>query len=95
MDYLIKDIVGRGDLADSHAFVRDRTRSIRQDFTLQNSRGVEAVKAHEIIARYHIMCIHQLCENKNFSPAQEVEQLWNGTCLWLLPPFSHDLLKPT
>lgn len=85
LDYLVKDIVGQGDLADSHAFVRDRTRSIRQDFTLQNSRGIEAVKAHEIIARYHILCMHQLCENKNFSQQQELEQLRNGMEPLFLP----------
>ncbi|KAF9428395.1 hypothetical protein BGZ94_002535 [Podila epigama] len=75
LDYLIKDIVAQGDLADSHGFVRDRTRSIRQDFTLQNSRGLEAIEAHEVIARYHILCIHQLCEVKTFSNQQEMEQL--------------------
>ncbi|KAG0262132.1 hypothetical protein BGZ95_004081 [Linnemannia exigua] len=75
LDYLINHIVGEGDLAESHAFVRDRTRSIRQDFTLQNSRGMEAIKAHETIARYHILCMHQLCENKSFSDQQEMEQL--------------------
>ncbi|KAG0099270.1 hypothetical protein BGZ93_008403 [Podila epicladia] len=75
LEYLIKEIVAKGELADSHAFVRDRTRSIRQDFTLQNSRGLEAIEAHEIIARYHILCIHQLCEVKSFSQQQEMEQL--------------------
>ncbi|KAF9389446.1 hypothetical protein CPB97_011362 [Podila verticillata] len=75
LEYLIKEIVTKGELSDSHGFVRDRTRSIRQDFTLQNSRGMEAIEAHEIIARYHILCIHQLCEVKNFSNQQEMEQL--------------------
>ncbi|KAG9322711.1 hypothetical protein KVV02_000789, partial [Mortierella alpina] len=75
LDYLITDIVAHGDLSDSHPFVRDRTRSIRQDFTLQNNRGIEAVQAHEIIARYHILCMHQLCENDKFSAQQEMEQL--------------------
>ncbi|KAF9189649.1 hypothetical protein BGZ51_009378 [Haplosporangium sp. Z 767] len=75
LDYLITEIVSQGDLEDSHGFVRDRTRSIRQDFTLQNSRGVEAVQAHEIIARYHILCLHEMCENKGFSEQQEMEQL--------------------
>ncbi|KAG9322757.1 hypothetical protein KVV02_007017, partial [Mortierella alpina] len=46
LNYLITDIVAYGDLSDSHPFVRDRTRSIRQDFTLQNNRGIEAVQAH-------------------------------------------------
>ncbi|ORX92049.1 hypothetical protein K493DRAFT_303634 [Basidiobolus meristosporus CBS 931.73] len=69
-------IVGRGQgLEDSHAFVRDRTRSIRQDFTFQNCRDLVAVSAHERIARYHILCLHQLCQSPNFSEQQEVEQL--------------------
>lgn len=71
--------MAKGELSDSHGFVRDRTRSIRQDFTLQNSRGMEAIEAHEIIARYHILCIHQLCEVKNFSNQQEMEQLRKGS----------------
>ncbi|GJJ72462.1 nuclear mRNA export protein SAC3 [Entomortierella parvispora] len=75
LDYLIREIVAEDGLSESHAFVRDRTRSIRQDFTLQNSRGIEAVQAHEIIARFHILCVHQLCESKNFSAQQEMEQL--------------------
>ncbi|KAF9346424.1 hypothetical protein BGX26_002077, partial [Mortierella sp. AD094] len=75
LDYLIMEIVNDDDLSDSHAFVRDRTRSIRQDFTLQNNRGIEAVQAHEIIARYHILCSHQLCETEHFSEQQEMEQL--------------------
>lgn len=70
--------MNQGDLEDSHGFVRDRTRSIRQDFTLQNSRGIEAVQAHEIIARYHILCLHEMCENKGFSEQQEMEQLRKG-----------------
>ncbi|KAF9168146.1 hypothetical protein DFQ26_001039 [Actinomortierella ambigua] len=75
--YLVQNVIDERDLMDSHSFIRDRTRSIRQDFTLQNNRGVEAVKAHEIIARYHILCLHQLCEEEGerFSQQQEMEQL--------------------
>ncbi|KAF9584023.1 hypothetical protein BGW38_007828, partial [Lunasporangiospora selenospora] len=78
LDYLMTEIVSDGNLSDSHSFVRDRTRSIRQDFTLQNNRGLEAIHAHEIIARYHIMCMHQLCEDDGFSAQQEMEQLQKG-----------------
>ncbi|EMR11113.1 hypothetical protein PNEG_00710 [Pneumocystis murina B123] len=76
LDYLIDRIVcGEDSLSETHSFVRDRTRSIRQDFTFQNSRGLEAVDCHERIARYHILCLHQLCEVKSFSQQQENEQL--------------------
>jgi hypothetical protein len=63
------------DLYSTHAFIRDRTRSIRQDFTLQNYRRQEAIDCHERIARYHILCLHALCDNPNFSEQQEMEQL--------------------
>lgn len=63
------------DISQTHAFVRDRTRSIRQDFTVQNYRGHEAIECHERIARYHILCLHALCDNPNFSEQQEMEQL--------------------
>ena len=59
----------------THGFVRDRTRGIRQDFTLQNYRGVETIDCHEQIARYHILCIHQLAHDDRFVLQQEMEQL--------------------
>ncbi|WBW75053.1 TREX2 complex subunit Sac3 [Schizosaccharomyces osmophilus] len=92
LDYLIDKIVcGLYPLDSTHFFVRDRTRSIRQDFTLQNNRGLEAVACHERIARYHILCLHQLCEKKNFSSQQEVEQL--RKVLQSLCEFYDDLRK--
>lgn len=79
LDYLIKNIVGGSEpLELTHGFVRDRTRSIRQDFTVQNSRGTEAVECHERIARFHIISLHQLCEVDGFSEQQELEQLRKG-----------------
>ena len=59
----------------THSFVRDRTRGIRQDFTLQNYRGTETIECHERIARYHIFCVHQLAQDDRFVPQQEMEQL--------------------
>jgi len=65
-------------IENTHGFVRDRTRSIRQDFSLQNIRDKCAVEAHERIARYHILSLHQLCEKEGFSVQQEREQLFKG-----------------
>lgn len=42
---------------------------------MQNYRGQEAIECHERIARYHILCLHALCDNANFSEQQEMEQL--------------------
>ena len=76
LDHLINEVVGNDNLEDSHPFVRDRTRAIRQDFTLQSTIGeAESVMCHERIARYHILCAHSLCASKGFSAQQEQEQL--------------------
>lgn len=67
-------------LEKCHAFIRDRTRSIRQDFTLQNIRDITAVQVHERIARFHILCLHEMCgmDESKFSEQQETEQLRKG-----------------
>ena len=75
MHYLLNEILPTYGLREVYGFIRDRTRSIRQDFTLQNSRGIEAIQAHELIARYHILCAHELCEVPGVSLQQEYEQM--------------------
>ena len=59
----------------SYSFIRDRTRAIRNDFTLQNYNGPEAIECHERIARYHILCSHQLSDSPSVVIQQEHEQL--------------------
>ena len=65
-------------LAETHPFLRDRTRSIRQDFTVQNVRGTSAIECNERIARYHVLAIGTLREQTGFSESQELEQLRKG-----------------
>ncbi|KAK4517196.1 uncharacterized protein ATC70_000528 [Mucor velutinosus] len=89
LDYLVDETLTNNKLEQCHAFVRDRTRSIRQDFTLQNIRDVTAVAAHERIARFHIMCLHEMCEVDGFSMQQELEQL--NKVLLSLTEFYNDL----
>jgi len=76
--YLVYNLCG-GDipLSKTHPFVRDRTRAIRQDFTLQNYRRAETVECHEIIARFHILSLHKLAKDTpdHFVAQQEIEQL--------------------
>lgn len=89
LDYLIDETLTNNNLEQCHAFVRDRTRSIRQDFTLQNIRDITAVAAHERIARFHILCLHEMCEVDRFSMQQELEQL--NKVLLSLTEFYNDL----
>lgn len=77
MDYLVDEILANNPIDKCHKFLRDRTRSIRQDFTLQNIRDLDAVATHERIARFHILSLHEMCEydESTFSLPQEMEQL--------------------
>ena len=60
-----------------HKFICDRTRSIVQDFELQNIRDLSAVHTYEQIVRFHILSLHEMCEFDEaiFSLLQEMEQL--------------------
>lgn len=93
LDYLINDVIGTGEnLATVHKFVWDRTRSIRNDFSIQQVSKPEdvqlAVQCFERIARFHILSLHQLSnpenlQGGNFDAHQEREQL-NNTLLSLM-----------
>ena len=93
LDYLINDVIGGGEtLATVHKFVWDRTRSIRNDFSIQQVSKDEdvrmAVECFEMIARFHILSLHQLSNPENlaggnFDAHQEREQL-NNTLLSLM-----------
>lgn len=67
-----------------HLFLRDRTRSIRQDFAIQHSNDVITITCHERIARFHILALHEMrsahdqtqeASTEVYSEQQEVEQL--------------------
>ncbi|GAA6016185.1 hypothetical protein JCM11491_003762 [Sporobolomyces phaffii] len=75
LDYLFHTLLPQHNLAVTHPFVRDRTRSVRQDFTVQNVRGQSAIECNERIARYHILALGTLREQSGFSESQELEQL--------------------
>lgn len=92
LDYLMDEIVGGPEpLANVHKFVWDRTRAIRNDFSIQQVTKSEelriAISCFERIARFHILSLHQLAkpsENSvDFDAYQEREQL-NNTLLSLM-----------
>ena len=94
LSFLLENIIGGDErLAAVHKFVWDRTRSIRNDFSIQQVSKFEDVKhavaCFERIARFHIVSLHQLSspqnllEGENFDAHQEREQL-NRTLLSLM-----------
>ncbi|PYH93184.1 hypothetical protein BO71DRAFT_382043 [Aspergillus ellipticus CBS 707.79] len=91
MNYLIRHVInGPEPLGLIHKFVWDRTRSIRNDFSVQQVTQEEDVKIAvtclERIARFHIVSLHLLSSPANEEPFdrhQEREQL-NNTMLSLM-----------
>ncbi|KAL8692271.1 MAG: hypothetical protein Q9218_002664 [Villophora microphyllina] len=92
LDYLMDELVGGPEpLANVHKFVWDRTRAIRNDFSIQQVTKIEelriAISCFERIARFHILSLHQLAGvadgSIDFDAYQEREQL-NNTLLSLM-----------
>ena len=103
--YLLDEVVGGPEpLATTHKFVWDRTRSIRNDFSIQQVTRVEdlrvAIDCFERIARFHLLALHQLShptrDNGEFDHFQEREQL-NNTLVSLMYYYDdsrHKLTSP-
>ena len=86
LDYLLDEVIGGPQpLAAVHKFVWDRTRAIRNDFSIQQLTKAEdlqiAIECFERIARFHLLSLHQLSrpdrDNGGFEAHQEREQLGN------------------
>jgi hypothetical protein len=61
----------------AHNFIRDRSRAVRTDFTMQHETGPLAIECHDRCARYHILAIHVLGGEPSFL-AQEDRLLMNS-----------------
>lgn len=86
VDYLLNELVGGAEsLGSVHHFVWDRTRAIRNDFSIQQitkpADAEIAIECFERIARFHILSLHQLAVPDGEKPYdqydwyQEREQL--------------------
>ena len=83
-DYLFDEVIGNApSFARVHHFIWDRTRAIRNDFSIQQLTKLEelriAVECYERIARFHILSLHQLASPERpyakYDWSQEREQL--------------------
>ncbi|KAK5742606.1 actin cytoskeleton and mitosis protein [Elasticomyces elasticus] len=83
-DYLFDDLIANAPaLKDIHHFVWDRTRAVRNDFSIQQLTKAEdlriAIDCYERIARFHIVSLHLLAVQpraySNYDAQQEREQL--------------------
>ncbi|KAF7349173.1 Nuclear export factor [Mycena sanguinolenta] len=58
-------------------FVRDRSRAVRNDFTMQHDTGPLAMECHERCVRFHILALFLERDKEGFSVALEEQQLMN------------------
>ncbi|KAF8063426.1 SAC3/GANP/Nin1/mts3/eIF-3 p25 family-domain-containing protein [Lyophyllum atratum] len=77
LDYLFHDLLPRGGFSATFNFIRDRSRAVRNDFTMQHSYGAEAIECHDRCARFHILALHFERDRTGFSIALEEQQLMN------------------
>ncbi|KAF5375889.1 hypothetical protein D9615_008201 [Tricholomella constricta] len=77
LDYLFHDLLSRGGFSATFNFIRDRSRAVRNDFTMQHSYGPEAIECHDRCARFHILALHFERDRPGFSIALEEQQLMN------------------
>ena len=79
MNYLFHDLLPRGGFSATFNFIRDRSRAVRNDFTMQHETGALAIECHDRCARFHILALHIERSTKGFSIALEEQQLMNST----------------
>ncbi|KIL58844.1 hypothetical protein M378DRAFT_188122 [Amanita muscaria Koide BX008] len=77
LDYLFHDLLPRGGFHQTFNFIRDRTRAVRNDFTMQHQTGSLAIECHDRCARFHILALHFERKDPGFSVAMEEQQLMN------------------
>ncbi|KAJ6590462.1 hypothetical protein DFH09DRAFT_205833 [Mycena vulgaris] len=77
LDYLFHDLLPRGGFSPTFNFIRDRSRSVRNDFTMQHNTGSLAMECHERCARFHILALYLERDREGFSVALEEQQLMN------------------
>ncbi|KZT66323.1 hypothetical protein DAEQUDRAFT_813670 [Daedalea quercina L-15889] len=77
LDYLFHDLLVREGFTQTYDFIRDRSRAVRSDFTMQHEQGPLAIECHDRCARFHVLALHLERDNPRFSVALEEQQLMN------------------
>ncbi|KAJ7057795.1 SAC3 domain-containing protein [Mycena amicta] len=77
LDYLFHDLIPRGGFSPTFNFIRDRSRAVRNDFTMQHNTDPLAMECHERCARFHILALYLERDREGFSIALEEQQLMN------------------
>jgi nuclear mRNA export protein SAC3 len=78
LDYLFHELIPQSGFTQTFNFIRDRTRAVRNDFTMQHETGCLAMECHDRCARFHILALHLMRDEPSFSIALEEQQLMNS-----------------
>ncbi|KAI0707481.1 SAC3/GANP/Nin1/mts3/eIF-3 p25 family-domain-containing protein [Cerioporus squamosus] len=77
LDYLFHELLVKEGFSQTYSFIRDRSRAVRNDFTMQHETGPLAIECHDRCARFHILALHLERDTRGFSVALEEQQLMN------------------
>ncbi|KAF8489184.1 hypothetical protein F5888DRAFT_1796223 [Russula emetica] len=77
LNYLFRELLPREGFSPTFDFIRDRSRAVRNDFTMQHETGPLAIECHERCARFHILALHFERDRPGFSIVMEEQQLMN------------------
>ncbi|KAF8488450.1 hypothetical protein F5888DRAFT_1639207, partial [Russula emetica] len=69
------NVLPREGFSPTFDFIRDRSRAVRNDFTMQHETGPLAIECHERCARFHILALHFERDRPGFSIVMEEQQL--------------------
>lgn len=75
LDYLFHDLLPRGGFSATFNFIRDRSRAVRSDFTMQHEMGSIAIECHDRCARFHILGLHLERDRPGSQISLEEQQL--------------------
>ncbi|CAK5272216.1 unnamed protein product [Mycena citricolor] len=79
MDYMLQDLMSRGGFEATHSFIRDRTRQIRADLTIQRLASPVVLECIERCMRFHILAFRKMRDDKSFDKPTETGLLSNCT----------------
>ncbi|KAI0086876.1 hypothetical protein BDY19DRAFT_908043 [Irpex rosettiformis] len=77
LDYLFHTLLPSAPFPATAFFIRDRSRAVRNDFTIQYETGPLAVECHERCARFHAVSMHLMVGRVDFDLSMEVVGLKN------------------
>ncbi|KLO12076.1 hypothetical protein SCHPADRAFT_436815 [Schizopora paradoxa] len=78
LDYLFYTLLSAHAFSDAQAFVRDRSRAVRNDFTIQQDTSPTAIESFERCTRFHILSLHMMYGVQGFDRALEIQQGMNS-----------------